>query len=192
MTATYKDHLALVTGANKGLGRATARRLGALGMTVLIGSRDPGRGAETVAELVEHGLDARLLVLDVTDESSVRAAATSIGRNHGRLDVLVNNAGIASPRRAPLEITADDMRLVYGTNVFGVVTVTRLMLPLLERAAHPRIVMVSSGLASLGLASLGPDSPYARYISVAYGSSKTALNAVTCSTPTRCGIGTRS
>jgi NAD(P)-dependent dehydrogenase (short-subunit alcohol dehydrogenase family) len=167
----------LITGANKGLGHETARRLIAAGHTVYIGSRDAERGRRAAAEL-----GARAVVLDVTDDASVEAAAKAIEADGG-LDVLVNNAGIEA--RLPdngvpgaADVTAEQMRTVFETNVFGVVRVTHAFLPLLRRSEAPVIVNVSSGLASL--AGVGdPASPAYAYPGVAYPASKAAVNMVT-------------
>ncbi len=168
--------IALVTGANKGIGYEIARQLGAAGATVLLGARDPGRGKAAAATLQ----DAHPILLDVTDPASIDAAATWIEATHGRLDILVNNAGIAIDREyRPSTVPLDTLRATYETNVFGVVAVTNAMLPLLRRSPAGRIVNLSSGLASLTLASQ-PDPPWGRdLIYLAYMSSKTALNALT-------------
>lgn len=177
------QQIALVTGANKGIGRETARRLAAAGMTVLVGARDAGRGQAAAAELAaELSADVRFLQLDVTDEDSVKSAAGWIEETFGRLDVLVNNAGISVENRAPVtEVTADQMRRTYETNVFGVVAVTSTLLPLLRRAEGARIVNVSSMLGSLSMAAdpQGPFSGWPGAFLLAYNSSKTALNALT-------------
>jgi NAD(P)-dependent dehydrogenase (short-subunit alcohol dehydrogenase family) len=179
---TTSQQIALVTGANKGLGREAARRLAAAGMTVLAGARDAGRGQAAAAELAADGADVRFLQLDVTDSDSVKSAAAWIEETFGHLDVLVNNAGISVENRAPVtEVTADQMRRTYETNVFGVVTVTSTLLPLLRRAGGARIVNVSSMLGSLSMAAdpQGPFSAWPGAFLLAYNSSKTALNALT-------------
>jgi NAD(P)-dependent dehydrogenase (short-subunit alcohol dehydrogenase family) len=176
---TTSQQIALVTGANKGLGRETARRLAAAGMTVLAGARDAGRGQAAAAELAVDDADVRFLHLDVTDADSVKRAAAWIEETFGRLDVLVNNAGISVENRAPVtEVTADQMRRTYETNVFGVVTVTNTLLPLLRRAQGARIVNVSSMLGSLSMAA-DPQGAWPGPFLLAYNSSKTALNALT-------------
>jgi NAD(P)-dependent dehydrogenase (short-subunit alcohol dehydrogenase family) len=168
--------IALVTGANKGLGYEIAARLVADGMTVLAGARDPERGAAAADQL-----GAVYLPLDVTDPASVAAAAKWIEREYGRLDVLVNNAGILLERgQLPSELDVDVLRRTYETNVFGVVTVTNALLPLLRKAPAARIVNMSSGLGSLALTT-DLAHPYAQRALLAYNSSKTALNAVTVS-----------
>jgi NAD(P)-dependent dehydrogenase (short-subunit alcohol dehydrogenase family) len=140
----------LITGANKGLGFETARQLAAAGHQVWIGARDHARGRHAADEL-----SARFVHLDVTDDASVAAAVETVGA----LDVLVNNAGISGGRISPSEATADDMRTVYETKVFGPVRVLHAFIPLLEKSAAPVVVNVSSGLGSLGLAA-DPDGPW--------------------------------
>jgi NAD(P)-dependent dehydrogenase (short-subunit alcohol dehydrogenase family) len=171
--------IVLVTGANKGIGYAAARRLGAGGATVVLGARDAGRGASAARRLAAEGIVVDHVLLDVTDRQGVEAAAEQIGKEHGRLDVLVNNAGIMLERgEQPSEVTAELMRETFETNVFGVVTVTNAMLPLLRRSAAGRIVNLSSSLGSLALCST-PGTIYAQWPIMAYVSSKTAVNALT-------------
>ncbi|MFJ7074046.1 SDR family NAD(P)-dependent oxidoreductase [Streptomyces sp. NPDC098781] len=167
----------LITGANKGLGFETARRLVEVGHTVYVGARDAERGRDAAERL-----GARFVQLDVTDDASVRAAVKSV-EAEGGLDVLVNNAGMevrgennAVPAAA--DTTADEMRTVFETNVFGVVRVIHAFLPLLQRSEAPVVVNVSSGLASLTTLS-DPDSPAHFYQAVAYPASKTAVNMIT-------------
>ncbi|GAA1683017.1 SDR family NAD(P)-dependent oxidoreductase [Fodinicola feengrottensis] len=170
MTAT------LITGANKGLGFETARRLVAAGHTVYIGSRDAQRGRRAAEQL-----GARAVQLDVTNETSVEAAVKTIEADGG-LDVLVNNAGIAvewSDTNAVIgaaDVTAEVMRQTFETNVFGTVRVLHAFLPLLQRSIAPVVVNVSSGLASLTRATT-PGAP--AYPGVAYPASKTAVNMIT-------------
>ena len=174
--------IALVTGANKGIGRAIAQRLAGLGMTVLLGSRDPDRGQEAAAALREAGGDVHPLILDVTDPAGIRAAAGQVASRFGRLDVLVNNAGIPGTeggRQAPGAVSVDTVRAVFETNFFGVIMVTEALLPLLRRSPAARIVNVSSGTGSLHHMT-----DPAHYMSklpgrAAYPVSKTALNALT-------------
>jgi NAD(P)-dependent dehydrogenase (short-subunit alcohol dehydrogenase family) len=159
---------ALVTGANKGIGKEIARQLVAAGLTVYVGSRDATRGQQAVDEI-----GGSLLVLDVTDAGSIAAAAAQVDD----LDILVNNAGIMTDAGAPPDSDADNFRRTYETNVFGVLAVTNAFLPALRRSAHPRIVNISSGTGSLGAAAGGHFS--AGGSAAAYRSSKTALNALT-------------
>jgi NAD(P)-dependent dehydrogenase (short-subunit alcohol dehydrogenase family) len=159
----------LITGANKGLGFETARQLIAAGHHVWIGARDRDRGQQAADQL-----GAGFVQLDVTDDASVAAAAATVGE----LDVLVNNAGISGGRISPSEATADDMRTVYETNVFGPVRVLHAFIPLLEQSQAPVIVNVSSGVGSLGL-SADPDGPWRSANYPVYASSKAALNMLT-------------
>ncbi|MGW7041407.1 SDR family oxidoreductase [Streptomyces avermitilis] len=183
-----QQKIALITGANKGIGRAAAEQLAALGMTVLIGARDPRRGEEAATALRAAGGNAHPVTLDVTDQATARAAAQRIEERFGHLDVLINNAGITgsgqiSPEDAhdqvPSSVDLDMVRAVFETNVFGVIAVTNAMLPLLRRSPAPRIVNVSSAAGSLTIAS-DPDGPLTGLpASAAYTPSKTALNALT-------------
>jgi len=185
---TTNQKIALITGANKGIGRAAAEQLAALGMTVLIGARDPQRGEEAAAALRAAGGDAYAVTLDVTDQATVQEAAKQAEQRFGHLDVLINNAGITgsgqvSPQDAtdqiPSTVDLDMVRAVFETNVFGVITVTNAMLPLLRRSPAPRIVNVSSHAGSLALTS-DPDGPFATLLpSAAYTPAKSALNALT-------------
>jgi NAD(P)-dependent dehydrogenase (short-subunit alcohol dehydrogenase family) len=174
--------IALITGANKGIGFETARQLASRGMTVLVGARNEKRGRQAEQALRDGGADAHAVQLDVTDATSVKRAAEWIEVQYGRLDVLVNNAGTASVARRgapPSQTSLDDMRAVYEINVFGVVTVTNAMLPLLRRAAAARIVNVSSEVGSIGSQS-DPASPLGQMpASAQYPSSKAALNMLT-------------
>ncbi|MFF1815729.1 SDR family oxidoreductase [Kribbella sp. NPDC058245] len=166
---------ALVTGANKGIGFAIAQGLGALGFRVAVGARDDVRRKEAVEKLQAAGIDAFGVGLDVTSNESVAAAAQTVEQTAGRLDVLVNNAGIAGPiddgAQDPTTLDLDVLRTVLDTNVFGVVRVTNAMLPLLRRADSPRIVNMSSNMGSLTLQT-GP-------ILAAYAPSKSMLNSIT-------------
>lgn len=168
--------VALVTGASKGIGLELARQLGEQGWTVLVGARDPERGDAAVRRLVDGGADAHLLRLDVTDAGDVESAARRVGNRFGRLDLLVNNAGInvEFPVRNPSEVTPDELRTTFETNVIGVAAVTNALLPLLRRASAGRIVNLSS---ELGLTELAAD-PQAPSIT-AYSLSKAAVNLLT-------------
>jgi NAD(P)-dependent dehydrogenase (short-subunit alcohol dehydrogenase family) len=175
MTTTM---IALITGANKGIGLETARQFGARGMTVLAGARDEGRGREAERALRSDAADARFVPLDVTDDESVRQAASWIDQEYGRLDILVNNAGIARGN-PPSETDLAAMREVYEVNVFGVIRVTNAMLPLLRRSVAARIVNVSSEVGSI-TSMTDPASPLAQMpAGLAYPSSKSALNMIT-------------
>ncbi|MCI4064528.1 SDR family NAD(P)-dependent oxidoreductase [Micromonospora sp. R77] len=172
--------IALITGANRGIGLATARQLGARGMTVLVGARDAARGRAAERALRDGGADARAVPLDVTDEASAAAVAELVEQEYGHLDVLVNNAGIlrADGTALPSETTLATLREVFETNVFGVVAVTNALLPLLRRAPAARIVNVSSEVGSIAVMT-DPAGALFALTSVPYPTSKTALNMVT-------------
>src|SRR5580698_7209230 len=180
--------VALVTGANQGIGLQIAKDLVAHGFTVLVGSRNLERGEAAAKEV---GPDARALQLDVTESASIAAAAERIREELGRLDVLVNNAAISNTRKLPgmsvaeyakstrpSNVSLDEVRAVFETNVFGVLAVTQAMLPLLREAPAGRIVNVSSGVGSL-TRNADPAFPYRSIFGPVYPASKTALNAIT-------------
>jgi NAD(P)-dependent dehydrogenase (short-subunit alcohol dehydrogenase family) len=174
------NEVALVTGGNKGIGRAIVHRLAHQGFTVYLGARSPERGHSAVEELKkEGGPDIRFVHLDVTDSESVASAVDTIESETGRLDVLVNNAGIMVEWGVEAaDVTAAQLREVYEVNVFGVVTVTSACVPLLRRSGNARIVNMSSGLGSLTMLS-DPAGPFSTRAFLAYSSSKAALNALT-------------
>lgn len=183
----HNTQVALITGANKGIGLQIAKLLALQGLTVLVGSRDHARGEAAVKAI--HG-DAHAIALDVTDSKSILAAAQRIRKEFGRLDVLINNAAISragDPDRSFEDVlkatrgsvvSLDEVRAVFETNVFGVIAVTQVMLPLLREAPAARIVNVSSGAGSLTRNS-DPKNPHRSIFGVTYSASKTALNAVT-------------
>ena len=163
----------LITGANRGLGFEVARQLVAAGHQVWIGARDQARGLQAA-----DAVGARFVQLDVTDDASVTAAAETVAE----LDVLVNNAGISGGRISPGEATADHMRTVYETNVFGAVRVLRGFIPLLEKSPTPVVVNVSSGVGSLNLAA-DPEGRWREANFPVYASSKAALNMLQSGMP---------
>ncbi|MGH9686499.1 MAG: SDR family oxidoreductase [Candidatus Acidiferrales bacterium] len=176
MPSTTKK-VALVTGANKGIGFEVARQLGAAGCTVLLGARNRTLGTEAAAKLIAEGLEVRYLAIDVTDVSTVAAAARRIADDFGRLDILVNNAGTNDPDDGPAPAAQlDAVERVLRTNFFGALAVTQAMLPLLSASPAGRIVNVSSGLGSLTRsASPNPSSTNL----IGYSASKAALNMLT-------------
>ncbi|NYH53057.1 NAD(P)-dependent dehydrogenase (short-subunit alcohol dehydrogenase family) [Nocardiopsis arvandica] len=179
MAKTQNDRIALVTGANKGIGFQTARLLGLEGMTVLVGSRDAERGAEAEKALREEGADARALALDVTDAESVRAAAARVEADFGRLDVLVNNAGVAMGWGGIGDTDPNTFLRTLEVNVVGTVTVTDAFLDLLRRSESARVVNVSSEIGSIGTMT-DPASPFfAMEGNAGYPASKAAVNMVT-------------
>lgn len=185
----HPRRIALITGANQGVGLQLARELAAHDHTVLVGSRSLARGEEAAKTV---GGDARAIQLDVTDRASIAGAAERIAREYGRLDLLVNNAAISNTRKEQLGLSLqayaqisrasvaslDEVRAVWDTNVFGVLAVYQAMLPLLRAGTHPRIVNVSSGVGSL-TQNADPAFPYRAMFGPGYAASKTALNAIT-------------
>jgi NAD(P)-dependent dehydrogenase (short-subunit alcohol dehydrogenase family) len=179
--------VALITGANQGIGLQIARDLAAKGFTVLVGSRNLEKGQEAAKSM---GGDAQAIQLDVTDSASISAAAKRIRAELGRLDVLVNNAAISNTSKKPDEdiiayskrtrastISLDEVRAIWETNVFGALAVYQAMLPLLREAKAARIVNVSSGVGSL-TRTMQPGYPYRQMFGPGYSASKTAMNAM--------------
>ncbi|MGO8692613.1 MAG: SDR family NAD(P)-dependent oxidoreductase [Rectinemataceae bacterium] len=166
---------ALVTGANKGIGFATARELGAKGLVVFLGARDAARGQEAARSLAAEKMDVRFVKLDVTRPDAIEAARAQIEREAGRLDILVNNAGISV--ESGEQTTLEGLRRVYETNVFGAFAVAGAFLPLLSEGRPSVIANISSGLGSLANVARAGSASRPQYL--AYGSSKTALNAIT-------------
>jgi NAD(P)-dependent dehydrogenase (short-subunit alcohol dehydrogenase family) len=187
MTKENVKRIALVTGANQGIGLYVAKELVANGFTVLVGSRNFKRGEEAAKEI---GAGAIALQLDVTDRVSIAAAAEHIRKEFGQLDLLVNNAAISNTRKGDLSlqeyatislasnVSLDEIRAVWETNVFGVLAVYQAMLPLLREAPAARIVNVSSGVGSL-TTNADPKYPYHAFFGPVYPASKSALNAIT-------------
>jgi NAD(P)-dependent dehydrogenase (short-subunit alcohol dehydrogenase family) len=173
------EKIALVTGANKGLGREISRQLATQGVLVLMAARDRARGEHAANDLRAKGLPVEFIQLDVTSQPSVDEAAAEITRRHGRLDILMNNAGIALDWIAPSELTVEAYEETFDTNVFGVFRVTKAMLPLLKKSGHGRIVNVSSGLGSLTRSADPNNTLVIRNQLLAYCSSKSALNMMT-------------
>lgn len=179
--------VALVTGANQGVGNEIAKALAANGYKVYVGSRNPANGEKAAKEM---GAGAHAIQLDVTQQTTISAAFERIQKEQGRLDLLVNNAAIshAGPSGRPMEeivkanrastASLEDIRTVWETNVFGVVAVTQAMLPLLRKSPAARIVNVTSGLASLSW--IADPATWAReHFDIVYAASKAAMNAVT-------------
>lgn len=179
--------IALVTGANQGVGLQVAKELAASGVTVLVGSRNLAKGEAAASQI---GPGATAIQLDVTDSASIAAAAERIHSEFGRLDLLVQNAGISNTGRdpnakledyarttRPSNVSFDEMRAVWDTNVFGVLAVHQAMLPLLRLSSDARIVIVSSGVGSLAT-NADPAFGYRKMFGPVYPASKAALNAV--------------
>jgi NAD(P)-dependent dehydrogenase (short-subunit alcohol dehydrogenase family) len=163
----------LITGANKGLGRETARRLIDAGQDVWVAARDA-----TAGQAAADALGARFVALDVTDDASVAAAVQTVRDAGTGLDVLINNAGIVGAHTTVPETTADHLAEVYATNVFGIVRVTGAFLPLLEESENPVIVNVSSGVGSMTLTN-DPERVENSFVALAYPSSKAAVTMLT-------------
>ena len=175
--------VALITGANKGLGLETARQLGKEGIIVLIGARDAGRGNKAVDELKNQGMDAQYVHLDLEAPATFIEAYKLIESRYGKLDILVNNAGINGEKsewgeNTVARTTQVDLRKTFDTNFFNLIELTQILLPLIEKAHAGRIVNLSSILGSLELHA-SPGSPIYNMKGFAYDASKTALNQFT-------------
>jgi NAD(P)-dependent dehydrogenase (short-subunit alcohol dehydrogenase family) len=170
--------VALITGANQGIGFEIARQLGKQGIIIIASARDKQRGIKAVETLRSDGIQAHSLVLDVTDQRTIDDAVTEVERKFGKLDILVNNAGIVAERTLPSEAQVENVRKTFETNVIGLFAVTKAFLPLLHKSAAGRIVNVSSALGSLARVS---DPQQIRYENtyLAYGASKAAVNSMT-------------
>lgn len=178
---SQEPKIALITGANKGIGFEIARQLGQLGNIVLVGARNSTNGAKAASILEAEGMTAVAIELDVTDQQSIDAAVKSINQSYGKLDILVNNAGISlrEYETPPSMLDIAAFRQTFETNFFGAFAVTKAMLPLLRKSEAGRIVNQSTELGSLSLQS-DSNSFYAKMPPLlAYNSSKTALNALT-------------
>jgi NAD(P)-dependent dehydrogenase (short-subunit alcohol dehydrogenase family) len=174
--------VALVTGANRGIGFETARQLGQKGVTVVVAARTLKSAEETAAKLKAEGIDTFPLKLDVTNAQDREAAARTLGDKFGKLDILINNAGVGAQdgmfNLKVIHTTEEELQTVFGTNLFATIAVTRSLLPLLKKSDAGRIVNLSSILGSLALHA-DPNSPIASVKTFAYDASKTALNAFT-------------
>lgn len=174
--------IALITGANKGIGFEVAHQLGKQDVHVLVGARNAEKGQEAAKTLQDEGVSADFLAIDVTDENSVKMAAQTVAQQYGKLDILCNNAGV-NPESSHQILSSDQLSLdllkqIYAANVFGAFLVTREFIPLLKKSTGGRIVNTSSTLGSL-TDQLKPESVYYGVTTLGYNSSKTALNALT-------------
>jgi NAD(P)-dependent dehydrogenase (short-subunit alcohol dehydrogenase family) len=174
-----KSRIALVTGANKGIGIEIAHQLGEAGVTVIIGARDLARGRAAQGELASRGISAEIARIDVNDEASITAAAEQIAAKHGRLDILVNNAGIVDAADGPPSTSSTAaVRRIMETNFIGTLAVVQAMMPLLRKSEAARIVNLSSALGSLAVNS-DPTSPFYSARLIGYNASKAAVNMLT-------------
>lgn len=167
------ERIVLITGGNKGLGFETAKVLQQKGYNVYIGSRDAERGRQAADEL-----GVKYVQLDVTDDISIQEAYLQIQDREGRLDILINNAGISGGFKKPADLTVNDVQQVYNTNVFGIVRMMHTFIPLLEKSEQPVVVNVSSGLGSFGMVT-NPNTQESKVNSLAYCSSKSAVTMIT-------------
>jgi NAD(P)-dependent dehydrogenase (short-subunit alcohol dehydrogenase family) len=171
--------IAVVTGANRGLGFEISRQLGLKGITIIAGTRQGADGARAVERLKDEGINAHSIILDVTEPSTVEALPRLLNVQFGHIDILINNAGVLIDSGVPLsDLDEGVLRATFETNVFGAFVVTRALLPLIRKSSFGRIVNMSSSLGSL--ASIGdPNSPFYQVVCPAYQMSKAALNALT-------------
>jgi NAD(P)-dependent dehydrogenase (short-subunit alcohol dehydrogenase family) len=171
--------VALITGANRGIGFETAKQLGKTGVTIVAGARSTQAAEETAAKLKAQGIDAYGIQLDTTSAADRAAAAKYLEEKFGKLDILINNAGVAASTgfaNVTSQVADEELRRIFDTNLFAVVALTRELLPLLKKSDAGRIVNLSSILGSLGLHA-DPSSPIFNFKSFAYDASKSALNA---------------
>ncbi|KJV37198.1 SDR family oxidoreductase [Luteibacter yeojuensis] len=170
------NRITLVTGANKGIGLEVARQLGKAGHRILLGARDAGRGQAAADTLRGEGIDVRFVPLDLGDTASLARAAADIEANEGRIDVLINNAGVALEGDGnATTANLDAVRRIFDTNYFGTVAATQALLPLVKKAGDGRVINVSSRLGSITL-NADPGWDYAAVKLVGYNASKAALN----------------
>jgi NAD(P)-dependent dehydrogenase (short-subunit alcohol dehydrogenase family) len=174
---TTPTKIALITGANRGIGLETARELGEKGIHVVLGSRDLEKGKKAAARLAEKGIESDVVKLDITSPADRQAVHDFLEKRYGRLDILVNNAAINIPD-GTCSVSEPDLRAIFDANFFPVVALTQVLLPLLKKAPEGRIVNVSSVMASLSMHA-DPKSRIYPFKAFAYGASKSALNAYT-------------
>ena len=172
--------VALITGANQGIGFEIARQLGKQGIVVLVSARNKQKGLAATETLLQEGIQAQGLILDVTDQRTIEAAATEVERKFGKLEILVNNAAIVAERTPPSECQVENVRKTFETNVFGLFAVTKAFLPLIRKSPAGRIVNMSSAVGSLTSIS-DPQQTRLDNGYLAYGASKVAVNSITIS-----------
>jgi NAD(P)-dependent dehydrogenase (short-subunit alcohol dehydrogenase family) len=175
MATNIDDKIALITGANKGIGFEVARQLAQKGIQVLLGSRDKARGKQAVEQLHSENLPVSLIQIDVTNPSTIDAAVTDVTNRYGRLDILINNSGMYVKEPRPSQLTLETIRENFEVNFFGAFSVTKAFLPLLQKSSAGRIVNVSSGLGSFHFHQTNKQG----YFHLAYSASKASLNMLT-------------
>jgi NAD(P)-dependent dehydrogenase (short-subunit alcohol dehydrogenase family) len=178
MTTTPESPIVLITGGNAGIGFHVSQQLARAGARVLLGSRDPARGAAAAADLAGEGLEVDAIALDVTDDATIAAAVEHVADTHGRLDALINNAAIVGEGLPPTKATRAELLATFDTNVAGVVALTNALLPALRASARPRILNVSSELGSTRFVN-DPEWPHSGVAVAAYQASKAALDMIT-------------
>ncbi|MFB5251877.1 SDR family oxidoreductase [Bacillus mycoides] len=178
MISEGQNKIALITGANKGIGFETARQLGAQGFTILVGARNTERGTEAAAKLQAAGSDAHFIRIEVTNQASIDSAAKKIEERYGKLDVLINNVGVALDRTSTLGLDISLLKETFETNFFSMFAVSKAMIPLIHKSHAGRIVNMSSALGSLTKHS-DPSFEFYNAKALAYNSSKTAVNQLT-------------
>lgn len=180
--STPQQRIALITGANRGIGFETAKHLGAQGIKIILGARDSAKGAEAVAKLKATGIDAEYLHYDAAVSTAPQAVAEALQSRFGKLDILINNAGVLKEtligQNNTFTVDQDTLKDTFEANFFAVVALTQALLPLLQNSPAGRIVNLSSILGSQTLHST-PDSPIEVAKGLAYNASKTALNMFT-------------
>lgn len=177
--ANTHETITLITGADKGIGFATAQGLAKLGQHVLIGARNAERGQAAVDQLKQEGYQASLIMIDVTDKELINQAAGEIRDRFGYLSILINNAGVAlDNHQKPSELATDTIRQDFDVNFFGMIDVTQAMIPLLKNDLPAKIINLSSNMGSMGLAT-DPESRFYQVSSVGYQASKAAVNFFT-------------
>lgn len=173
------NKVALVTGANKGIGLEIARQLAQAGIKVMMGARDSARGQQAAAGLASDGLDVEAVAIDLNDDKTIAATAETVAGRYGRLDILVNNAGMVAAEDGPPSVgSVAAARRLMETNFIGTLAVTQAMLPLLRQSQAGRIVNLATTLGSLSING-DPTSPYYEARLIGYNASKAALNMLT-------------
>lgn len=174
-SSTNDNRIALITGANRGIGLELVRQLASRGIEVLLGSRDPVKGEEIAEKLDSENLPVTFIHIDVTNQATIDLAVTEVANAYGRLDILINNAGVFPNEPKPSELDLDMIRYSFDVNFLGAFAITKAFLPLLRQSSSARIVNISSALGSIHFHQTNPES----YFHLGYSASKAALNMFT-------------